>query len=221
MWAKIITIKRTKDLNYFSLCAFNLFNTQVSQFELNYWKKNNFSTIFKFIEMHLYKLTTCILTLRSKINTCIRSSFLVNIIKHPGQYNAPQSGLLTQVDFISFRLLNCGLKALCFLLVLSSAFISKQNNASHLSKGLSCLQCPLSGRHSHSTLCSVARCFEASLSLAPSPPASEAHIWTQKHWTPSKAPGQKRTFTLWAGTWDMLQTANIKMCLSIKATQGT
>ncbi len=36
MWAKIITIKRTKDLNYFSLCAFNLFNTQ---FELNYWNK--------------------------------------------------------------------------------------------------------------------------------------------------------------------------------------
>ncbi len=39
MWAKIITIKRTKGLNYFSLCAFNLFNTQVSQFELNYWNK--------------------------------------------------------------------------------------------------------------------------------------------------------------------------------------
>ncbi len=33
---KIITIKRTKDLNYFSLCALNLFNTRVSQFELNY-----------------------------------------------------------------------------------------------------------------------------------------------------------------------------------------
>ncbi len=42
MWAKIITIKRTKDLNYFSLCAFNLFNTQVSQFELNYWNKWTF-----------------------------------------------------------------------------------------------------------------------------------------------------------------------------------
>ncbi len=37
MWDKIITIKRTKDLNYFSLCALNLFNTQ-------------------FIEMHLYLL---------------------------------------------------------------------------------------------------------------------------------------------------------------------
>ncbi len=39
MWVKIITIKRTKDLNYFSLCALNLFNTQVSQFELSYWNK--------------------------------------------------------------------------------------------------------------------------------------------------------------------------------------
>ncbi len=29
--------KRTKDLNYFNLCAFNLFNTRVSQYELNYW----------------------------------------------------------------------------------------------------------------------------------------------------------------------------------------
>ncbi len=37
IWAKIITIKRTTGLNYFSLCALNLFNTQVSQFELNYW----------------------------------------------------------------------------------------------------------------------------------------------------------------------------------------
>ncbi len=42
MWAKIITINRTKDLNYFSLCALNLFNTQVSQFELNYWNRWTF-----------------------------------------------------------------------------------------------------------------------------------------------------------------------------------
>ncbi len=42
MWAEIITIKITKDLNYFSLCAFNLFNTQVSQFELNSWNKWTF-----------------------------------------------------------------------------------------------------------------------------------------------------------------------------------
>ncbi len=39
MWAKIITIKITKDLNYFCLCALNLFNTQVSQFEFNYWNE--------------------------------------------------------------------------------------------------------------------------------------------------------------------------------------
>ncbi len=42
MWAKIITIKITKDLNYFSLCALNFFNTRVSQFELNYWNKWTF-----------------------------------------------------------------------------------------------------------------------------------------------------------------------------------
>ncbi len=36
---KIIIIKRTEDLNYFSLCALNLFNTRVSQFEMNYWNK--------------------------------------------------------------------------------------------------------------------------------------------------------------------------------------
>ncbi len=48
MWAKIITIKRTKDLNYFSLFVLNLFNTRVSQFELNYWNKWTFPwhTIF-------------------------------------------------------------------------------------------------------------------------------------------------------------------------------
>ncbi len=38
----IITIKRTKDLNYFSLCGLNLFNTRVSQFELNYGNKWTF-----------------------------------------------------------------------------------------------------------------------------------------------------------------------------------
>ncbi len=42
MWAIIITIKRTKDLNYFSLCALKLFNTRVSKFELNYWNKWTF-----------------------------------------------------------------------------------------------------------------------------------------------------------------------------------
>ncbi len=32
----VITIKITKVLNYLSLCALNLFNKLVSQFELNY-----------------------------------------------------------------------------------------------------------------------------------------------------------------------------------------
>ncbi len=36
------TAKSTKDLNCFSPCALNLFNTQVSQFELNYWNKLTF-----------------------------------------------------------------------------------------------------------------------------------------------------------------------------------
>ncbi len=42
MWSKIITIKITKDLNYFSLYALDLFNTQVLQFELKYWNKWTF-----------------------------------------------------------------------------------------------------------------------------------------------------------------------------------
>ncbi len=41
-WGKIITIKITNDLNYFSLCALNLFNTRLSQFELIYWNKLTF-----------------------------------------------------------------------------------------------------------------------------------------------------------------------------------
>ncbi len=49
MWAKIITIKRTKDLNYFSLCALDLFNTRVSQFELNYWNKWTFPRHFNLL----------------------------------------------------------------------------------------------------------------------------------------------------------------------------
>ncbi len=36
---KIIIIKRTEDLNYFSQCALNVFNTRVSQFDINYWNK--------------------------------------------------------------------------------------------------------------------------------------------------------------------------------------
>jgi len=54
MWAKIITIKRTKDLNYFSLCAFNLFNTRVSQLEFNYWNKKLFHDIHIFLDAPVY-----------------------------------------------------------------------------------------------------------------------------------------------------------------------
>ncbi len=54
MWAKIITIKRTKDLKYFSLYALNLFNTRVSQFELNYWNKWTFHNIIIYWDA-LYK----------------------------------------------------------------------------------------------------------------------------------------------------------------------
>ncbi len=39
MWDQIITIKITTDLNYFSPWEVHLFNTQVSQFELNYWNE--------------------------------------------------------------------------------------------------------------------------------------------------------------------------------------
>ncbi len=45
MGVKMITIKWTKEFNSFSLCALNLFNTRVSQFELNYWKNELFHDI--------------------------------------------------------------------------------------------------------------------------------------------------------------------------------
>ncbi len=71
MWAKIITIKRTKDFNYFSLCALNLFNTQVSQFELNYWNKWTFPrhsnllrstyNIYTYVCVYIYLLIDFIL----------------------------------------------------------------------------------------------------------------------------------------------------------------
>ncbi len=42
-------------LNYFSLCAFNLFNTRVSQFELNYWNKWTFPRhIYIYIYIYIY-----------------------------------------------------------------------------------------------------------------------------------------------------------------------
>ncbi len=55
---KIITIKRTKDLNYFSLCAFHLFNTQVSQFELNNWNKLTFPWHSNWRYIHTYHTHT-------------------------------------------------------------------------------------------------------------------------------------------------------------------
>ncbi len=39
-------LKKNKDLNYWSLCAFNLFNTWVSHFELKYWNKLTFPRTF-------------------------------------------------------------------------------------------------------------------------------------------------------------------------------
>ncbi len=66
MWAKIITIKITKDLNYFSLCAFNLLNTRISQFELNYWNKYTFPQ-----HSNLLKCSCTSLCLNSCINLFI------------------------------------------------------------------------------------------------------------------------------------------------------
>ncbi len=54
MWAKIITIKRTKDLNYFSLCAINLFNTQGLPFELNYEINELFHDILIYWDATVY-----------------------------------------------------------------------------------------------------------------------------------------------------------------------
>ncbi len=66
---KSITIKRTKYLNYFSLCALNLFNTRVSQFELNYWNKWTFH------------LCTCPLIYLTHI-LCLHFEFAHNIPVH-------------------------------------------------------------------------------------------------------------------------------------------
>jgi len=42
-------------------------------------------------------------------------------------------------------------------------------------------------------------------SLSLSSVLSHSYIWTEKHSKQSKAQRQKRTFTLWASTWDMQQ----------------
>ncbi len=62
MWP---TIKRAKDLNYFSLCALNLFNTRVSQFELNYWNKWTFPWHSNFLRC------TCICTIFNVLPTSL------------------------------------------------------------------------------------------------------------------------------------------------------
>ncbi len=60
-------LKGPKYLNYFSLCALNLFNTRVSQFMLNYWNKWTFPR-------HSNLRCTCI---RSLIWTGIMAEYLV------------------------------------------------------------------------------------------------------------------------------------------------
>ncbi len=45
-------LKKNKDLNYFSLCALNLFNTRVSQFKLNYWNKWTFPRHSNLLRCH-------------------------------------------------------------------------------------------------------------------------------------------------------------------------
>ncbi len=67
MWAKIITIKRIKDLNYFSLCTLYLFRTRVSQFELNYW--NKWITERTFPQHSNLLRCTCIYTLTNCLNS--------------------------------------------------------------------------------------------------------------------------------------------------------
>ncbi len=59
MWAKIITTKRTKDLNFFSLCALNLFNTRVSQMNTNKWTFSRHSNLFRCTCRCLNALSCC------------------------------------------------------------------------------------------------------------------------------------------------------------------
>ncbi len=66
-----LTIKRTKDLNYFSLCAFNLFYTRASQLQLNYWNKWTFPWHSNWLRC------TCIDTSHSCIRTWWRHLFIM------------------------------------------------------------------------------------------------------------------------------------------------
>ncbi len=83
MLAKIITIK---DLNYFSLCSFNLFNTQMLQFELNYWNKWTFPWHSNLLRC------TCIHTLQSAADGC-NNRMPVSI----GSFSYTRSGLVSLV----------------------------------------------------------------------------------------------------------------------------
>ncbi len=95
IWAAIITIKRTKDLNYFSLCALNLFNTQVSQFELNYWNK------WTFLRHSNLLRCTCITNEIVSLNSTDRQSLVLvskGWIKVIVQYKAVWNEILACVN---------------------------------------------------------------------------------------------------------------------------
>ncbi len=108
-WAKIITIKRTKDLNYFSLCAFNLFNTWVSQFELNYWNKWTFP-------QHSNLLRCTCICMCHKCYTICKPTYYLSIQIHLSCVCPPQ--------FSSNKVTYCTEAALGLLALLFSAVVS-------------------------------------------------------------------------------------------------
>ncbi len=83
MWAKIITIKIIKDLNFFSLCALHLFNTQISQFELNYWNKGTFPRHSNLLRctssLWIQKCFQTVYSLHPKLSQCCSSLGLLNL----------------------------------------------------------------------------------------------------------------------------------------------
>ncbi len=96
MWAKIITIKRTKDLNYFCLCALDLFNTQVYNL--------SWITDYILIEMHLY------MTLLVKLNILCSKSVILQI-------------LAKQINMRNFNKLKSNQMAHLWMLLLSFIFL--------------------------------------------------------------------------------------------------
>ncbi len=84
-WAKIITIKITKDLNYFSLCALHLFNTRVSQYELNYWNKWTFPR-----HSNLFRCTCRALLVSRWSSACGHSTERSRIITAPLVDHSPE-----------------------------------------------------------------------------------------------------------------------------------